>query len=420
MRRGDIIPTTARSHPVHRILLVVAIACILAATLTPAGAELQPEFSRCLVCGARGYSDAIVNLILFAPLGATLALNGRSGPRPVLAAGLLSCCVELAQIVIPGRDPSLGDVCFNTLGAAAGQALFFLGARWIMPTARAAARLSALAGVVAAGVFALTGYLLAPSFPRLPYFAWWTADRPELAWVHGRVLQAALGSLSLHPTHRPLPPEVRSLLIAGTPLRVEAIAGPRMPNLGPLVSIEDRWRRDIVLVGPDRTDLVLRYRARSADLRLDAPDIRLRGALREVQRNDTLHITARPAADGYCLSLNHVEACHLWFTVGTGWALLLYPKHFPLWAQQLLDAGWVAGLLVPLGVWMRRRGESLLAVGLVLWGLSALPGQVGLSPTPWREWVGAACGVCIGIAVGVTARRQARRARGPSAPLPTG
>jgi hypothetical protein len=400
--------------------LVLAIACILAATLTPAGTELQPEFSRCLVCGARGYSDALVNLILFAPLGATLALNGRSGARPVLAAGLLSCCVELAQIVIPGRDPSLGDVCFNTLGAAAGQALFFLGARWIVPTARAAARLSALAVIMACGVFALTGYLLAPSFPRLPYFAWWTADRPELAWVHGRVLQADLGPLSLHPSDRPLPPEVRSLLIAGTPLRIEAIAGPRLPSLGPLVSIEDRWRRDIVLVGPDRADLVLRYRARSAGLRLDGPDIRLRGVLGGVRRSDTLHITVQHAADGYCLGMNHVETCHLWFTIGTGWALLLYPKHFPLWAQHLLDAGWVAGLLVPLGLWMRRRPESMLAGGLVLWALSVLPGQAGLSPTPSREWVGAVCGVCIGLAVQVTARRQARLARGPTVPPPTG
>jgi hypothetical protein len=274
--------------------------------------------------------------------------------------------------------------------------------------------LSALAAIVALGMFALTGYLLAPTFPRLPYFAWWTAARPELAWYHGRVLQASLGSLSLHPSDHPLPPEARSLLFSSTPLRIEAIAGPRLPSLGPLISIEDRWRRDVVLVGPDRTDLVLRYRARSARLRLDGPDIRLRGALAGVQRGDTLHIAAHRTPDGYCLSVNRVEACRLWFTIGTGWALLLYPKHFPPWAQQLLDAGWVAGLLLPLGLWARRRPESALGMGIALWGLWALPRQVGLSATPGREWLGAACGLLIGIALQTAAHR-----RQPDAPLGT-
>jgi hypothetical protein len=341
----------------------------------------------------------------------TLALNGWSGPRPIFVAGMLSCSVELAQIVIPGRDPSLGDVTFNTLGAAAGQALYFLALRWAVPAERTASRLAVVAAVLVLGIFALTGYLLAPSFPRLPYYAWWTADRPELAWYHGRVLDATLGPLALHPSHDPLPPDVRSLLAAGTPLSVEAIAGPRVHELAPLVVIEDRFRRDVVLVGPDRTDLVVRYRARSARWRLDGPDIRLRGALAETRRSDTLFIHVRHTADGYCIGMNHLEACHLWFTVGTGWAILLYPKHFPPWAQQLLDAGWVAGLVVPIGLWMRRRPESGLSLAFLVGGLWALPGPVGLSPTPLREWVGAGCGLLVGIGLRAILRpRTDRRA----------
>jgi len=387
------------------VLLALAVACILAATLTPAGVDLQPEFSRCLICGARGYSDAIVNLILFAPLGAALALNGRRGLRPIFAAGILSCCVELAQIVIPGRDPSLGDVLFNSLGAAAGQFLYLAGGRWVLPAARVAGRLSVLAAILAAGLFALTGYLLAPSYPRLPYFAWWTAARPELVRYRGRVLDAHLGVLSLHPTDQPLPPQVRSQLISGTAISIEALAGPRTPSLGPLVVIEDLWRRDILLVGPDRGDLVLRYRARSARFGLDGPDVRLRGALEAIQPNDTLHITIQRRSDGYCLSANQVMNCHLWFTVGAGWAVLLYPKHFPVWAQHLLDLGWVAGLLTPVGLWLRRRAESVLALGLVVGSLWFLPSLVGLNATALREWIGAACGLVIGIVLQVAARR---------------
>lgn len=381
----------------YRILLALAIACILAATLTPAGTQLQPEFSRCLICGARGYSDAVVNVILFAPLGFTLALNGRRGWRPILFAGILSSCVELAQIVIPGRDPSLGDVTFNTLGATAGQALYLLGVRWAVPARRTAARLSAVAALLALGLFALTGYLLAPTFPRLPYFAWWTAARPEFAWYHGHVLDASIGPMSLHPTDHPLPPQVRSLLASGTPLSIEAVAGARVSSLAPLVSVEDRWRRDVLLVGVDRTDLVVRYRTRSAQWRLDGPDLRLRGALAGPRRSDTLFIHVRRAVDGYCIGMNHLEACHLWFTIGTGWAILMYPKHFPPWAQHLLDAGWVAGLVFPIGLWLRRRPESGGALVLLVAGLWLLPGAVALSSTTLREWIGAGCGLLVGI-----------------------
>lgn len=163
-----------------------------------------------------------------------------------------------------------------------------------------------------------------------------------------------------------------------------------------------------MLVGLDRDDLVLRYRTRSARWRLDQPDIRLRGALAGIERGDTLHIVIRRDAGGFCLSVNATRACRLWFTIGSAWALLLYPAHFPRWAHALLDAGWVAGLLFPVGLWMRRRPESVLALGVVLGSLAVLPQQVGLNPTALREWIAAGCGLLLGAAVQVVARRSDR------------
>lgn len=369
---------------------------------------MQPEYSRCLLCGVRGNADALANLILFAPLGAALALNGRIGIRAVLGAGILSCCVELAQIMIPGRDPSLGDVCFNTIGAAVGQGLFLLGGRWLTPARNTAARLSLAAAVAAAGVFAFTGYLVAPSLPAPPYVAWWTADRPELAWYPARVLAARLGTHAIRPGDRPRPSEVRSLLIGETPLWLEAVAGPRPSSLGPLLHIEDRWRREVLLVGADRDDVVLRYRTRSAQLRLDRPDIRMHGALAGIAGEDTLRIVIHRDAGGFCLGVNAVHACRLWFTIGSAWALLLYPPHFRRWEHDLLDAGWVAGLLLPVGLWIRRRPESMVALGLVLSSLAVLPQHAGLNPTPMREWIGAGCGLLIGAALQVVATRRSR------------
>jgi hypothetical protein len=384
----------------------VAIGCILAATLTPARGASGTGFFNCVLCGDRWIADALVNVILFAPLGATLAVNGRTGLRAVVAAGILSCCVELAQVAIPGRDPSLGDVCFNTLGAAAGQGVPLLAKRWLNPGTRPAASLSLAAASLAAVVFGLTGVLLAPTFPAGPYYSRWTADRADRVWYAGRVLDARLGTLSLRPSGNPMPAEVQTLLISGASLRIDAVAGPRPSSLGPLVTIEDRRQREVLLVGPDRDDLVLTYRARSAQLGLAQPDVRLRAALTHVKPRDTLHIAIQRNADGYCLGVNQLSGCDLWFTVGSGWALLMYPSHWPHWAQQLLDSGWIAGLLLPVGLWMRRRPESFLAAALVVMSLAMLPHAAGLNATAPREWVGAGCGLLLGFGLRALTQRR--------------
>src|SRR5262249_22672080 len=139
--------------------------------------------------------------------------------------------------------------------------------------------------------------------------------------------------------------------LSGDTLRLLAIAGPRTPALGPLLQIDNDEGGEVLLTGPDRDDWVVRYRTRAAMLRLDQPDLRLRGALDRVTVGDTLRIAASRRDDGFCLRVNQSQACRLGFTMGNGWALLLYPHHLPPWAQQLLNVGWVAGLVAPFGFW---------------------------------------------------------------------
>ena len=370
--------------------------------------ERQPEFVACIVCGARGSADAILNLILFVPLGVALALGGRTGFRPLLYAALLSSGIELAQLVIPGRDPSLGDVCFNTLGATVGQVGARVAWQWVVPEDRTAARLSAGASVLAVFLFGLTAALLAPTFPSSTYHVRWTHALPELEWYHCRVLQAALGPLPLRSNDFLESRAVRPLLLAGVPIRLEAIAGPQAPGLGQLLSIHDEHHHEIVLIGPDRDDLVLRYGTRAAALRLDQPDLRLRGALTHVAPGDTLRIEAWHNGNAYCLVLNHIGTCSLGFTLGSGWGLLLYPEHVPAWLQELLGAAWVAALVLPMGLWARWRPETLLATGMLLVGLFVLPRTAGLLPTPPAQILGAAGGCLLGVGL-----RSALRVRVP-------
>lgn len=390
---------------IARFVLGAALGSIFLATLTPFPGARQPDFIGCIVCGDRGVADALVNLILFMPLGAALLMNGRVGLRAVGVAGIVSAGIEFVQIFIPGRDPSLGDVCFNTLGAAVGQVTASLLARWALSPERTAARLSLAAACGAAAMVGLTGWLLSPALPLADLRAWYTADRADLEFYRGRVLSTSLGSIPFGPADLPNPVEVRRLLLAGAPLRVLAVAGPRVRGLGPLFVIETDWGDELFLIGPDRDDLALRYRTRATMLRLDQPDLRLRHALAGVAAGDTLRIEASRNRDGYCLEANQTRACRLGFTIGSGWALLLYPRHFPPLLQLLLSAAWVAGIALPVGFWARQRWESAVAGVVLVAALAFAPRAVGLMPTPTLQWLGAAAGCCMGWVMHVVTRR---------------
>lgn len=396
---------------IARLALGAALGFILLTTLAPFPGARAPDFVGCLICGTRGSADAVVNLLLYIPLGAALMISGRAGGRAVALAGILSASIEFLQIFIPGRDPSLGDVFFNTCGAAVGQVSVHFLARWATPDTRTAARLSVAAALTAVGVFGLTGWLLRPALPVSAFRAWYTADRPDLEFYHGRVLSTTLGAVPFGTADVPNPGEVRRLLLTGAPLQLLAVAGPRVRALGPLFVIENRWGDEIFLVGPDRDDLVLRYRTRAAALRLDRPDLRLRDAFAGVAAGDTLRIEVWREHRAYCLEVNRGRACGLGFTPGSGWAVLLYPRHFPPWLQQLLSIGWVAGIALPVGFWVRRRWESGLAGVVLASGLALVPLFTDLIPTPSSQWVGAGAGALSGVALGLLVGRRNTRTR---------
>src|SRR5580765_1547243 len=74
-----------------------SVVAILFATLLPDSG--QPVDSHlCLVCGTLGGVDAVLNVLLFFPLGVGLALSGIAGNRAVLTAFILSATIETTQL----------------------------------------------------------------------------------------------------------------------------------------------------------------------------------------------------------------------------------------------------------------------------------------------------------------------------------
>lgn len=153
--------------------LIISIIVILGATLLPSQPAGDVDWSAvfCLVCGRASLADALANIALFVPLGAALRFGAFVPWRALLGVAALSLSVELVQFFVPGRDPSLGDVISNTIGAGLGGQLLNLLRVWTYPVSRVAGRLSLMVALIAGGAFVLTDIGLRTSLPQTAYFS---------------------------------------------------------------------------------------------------------------------------------------------------------------------------------------------------------------------------------------------------------
>jgi len=73
-----------------------------------------------------GWVEFAANVLLFVPLGLLLTVLMRHHVWGAALALALSITVELVQVLIPERSPSLRDVLANGLGAAVGAVIAWL------------------------------------------------------------------------------------------------------------------------------------------------------------------------------------------------------------------------------------------------------------------------------------------------------
>ncbi len=115
--------------------------------------------------------------------------------RALALGAVLSFGAETAQFVIPGRDPSLSDVLFNTIGMALGIAVARSAPVWLRPGPGLTDILSIAAAMGATTILALTGVLLGPSFPEDTYYGGWTLRFGHLEWYGGRGPHSSLADV---------------------------------------------------------------------------------------------------------------------------------------------------------------------------------------------------------------------------------
>ena len=391
------------------LLAFLGVGAVLALTtlpvVLPAGSEQETTFG-CLFCGSRGVADALLNVALYVPVGIAMGMAGVRLTTALLLGALLSSSLELLQLVIPGRDASVGDVITNALGAGLGAVWW--ARRWAIMSPRGPARRSAFA-VAAATIplsVALTAWLLAPSLPTgLDYWGQWTPNQAHIEWYRGRVTGATIGGVAAPSRRLADPDSVRARLLRVAAIEVTAIAGPPTSRLSAIFSVYDGRRRELLLIGPDRDDLVVRYRTRSTALRLDQPDLRWRDAFGGVAEGDSIDIRLGMDGSGNpCLHLNGEYTCGLRPPPGRAWSVFAYSLGKVGGVVPVLDAIWWVILLFPAALWRRSSRDTLLLALAALLGVGVVPPAAGLGAAGWTEWIGALVGVALGTAVATRVR----------------
>jgi VanZ like protein len=397
-----------------RALAIAGFLFIAILTLSPQYSATKPPPSFCILCGDTSVLDAILNVFLFIPFGMGLRLAGMSRRR-VFAIGLVTTItVELLQLLIPGRDTSLGDVITNSSGAFIGIICADIWRVILLPSRIAAIRLATGWTILWALLLTASAELAHISLPNTTAWGVWRPELLQHDYFPGRVISATAGGLKTPDAISATSADVRRRLSSDSVV-VEASVVSAIATGAPsaIATVYDYKRSQIFMLGQRRGNLIFSLRMRTADVMVETPDIRLDSVFPRHRPSvpDTIHVAGglihhtlwiRAESHGVVRERTHpVDA-------GLGWSYFL-PFPYEYGAETMwLTMIWIAGLAVPAMYWATRAGRTtIFAAGAALaLSLVAIPLATSVHATAWWEWMGLAIGAGIGVLLGTVTRRS--------------
>lgn len=379
-------------RPVSVVAWLVVVGVLTLSPVDASSAYAGGLADLCLICGSRGSADALLNVVLFLPLGVLVASVGRGVGLALTTGFLLSGLIEFSQISLSGRHAGVADLVWNTLGAAAGVVVWSVLAKRVSgPDRRALVSVSA--GLALSLV--LAGALLIPRPTQRDYWGQRAPDLGHMPEYDGEVVEASLSGREFPAGRLPTPGPHDVLLEPPWSLDGVIRVGARPRAVSPILSIYDAEQDEVLLLGAHGSDLVFRERRVASALRFDAPDIRIPDAFAGYAPGDTVSIGAS-RSDGLCLRIGSVFACDLGVTPGRTWSLLLYLEGVSERVRTLLDHVWLAALFWPVGFLAGSRREALVASGALTGAMLLAAGMSPLLLPPPGELVACAAGVACG------------------------
>jgi hypothetical protein len=388
---------TAYRRPVLLTLLAMWVAVVAFLTLSPAGytPPLTLRSFLCVGCGMFDGSDIIRNWILFVPGGLLAGLV----LRPKWAWSIPICftaLIEIIQVGVPGREPALQDLVFNSLGGITGVILARFGlARWSQRVLSGAAVVAWLAPLV----------LLVPKTTPFDLYGQWTPRFGNVAQYRGRIVDASIDGLTIESRMVRDKETLDAAIIDRKPLRLLVATGPAPASWAPVFQIVDGEQQGVLELGALGPDLILRGRNPARVLKLDQPDARWSGAMSGVAVGDTVPIVVDRGRGSVCMSVGEREQCNLAPSLADGWGHVLYLEGPPAWFRSLMSLLWAVSLGGVIGLTTSSRRQAMALAMTV-----AIIGYVGslISPDVRPSALHAAVLVC-GAFIGAMTRSPIAR-----------
>ena len=360
--------------------------------------------------------DVILNLILFAPLGAGLRLSGWRLSQLLACAVGFSTSIELLQWLLPiGREASLLDIAANSAGAVGAAWLVSQVSRALVASETGARWLAAAALLAWCVQVGMTAWALQRDIPVTPqYYGQWSHVFGDTQRLVGVVTAFTVQGRPVPDDSVPDTEMLRAALAQDTVTVDVAVT-----DLGPSVA-----RSQVAAVTNGQGDLVtgverhgcrirFRFRLRGERLGLRAPSVLVATSCHPEPGVTTIAGRATPSSLGVTAAWDGEQRhATLALAPSLGWRLFA-PRRWSGGAWDVLGSiGWLALWGAPFAFWLRAAWPRSLAAPALLYVVGLLGGAAlvatasGLALGTPGDVVGVALGWWLG---GVVARQESVR-----------